>query len=294
MAHQEAWKLIPLLKHLRFGDHISLFYRDRTEQFSVAMPYIKSGLANGEKCIYIAEESTPSDIKYALEKEGIDVEKYLNSGQLRIMVPEDFYLKPGYFSPDEVIDSLEENTNLAIKEGYKGLRGTGEMSWALRKLVDSERLIEYESKLNRFSQKGLALGICQYNVGRFQEEILLDVIKTHPIVITDGLICKNPYYTPPNEFFEKERAKAEFNSLIKNLQWFEQEFKGWSCERLLREHERKAICKFIDEVLDLDDKAREAFLELFIKKRYGSFTFLFKAGECIGVDWQSSHRTHKM
>ncbi|MDI6814853.1 MAG: hypothetical protein QMC90_02045, partial [Dehalococcoidales bacterium] len=56
------------------------------------------------------------------------------------------------------------------------------------------------------------------------------------------------------------------------------------------ENSRKAVDKFITAVVNLDHNTRDAFINTLAKKRYGSFTFIFKAGECIGFDWKSSHR----
>jgi hypothetical protein len=49
-----------------------------------------------------------------------------------------------------MIALLESETEQALADGYAALRVTGEMGWALRGLPGSERLIEYEAKLNRF------------------------------------------------------------------------------------------------------------------------------------------------
>jgi hypothetical protein len=54
------------------------------------------------------------------------------------------------------------------------------MTWVLHGLPGSERLLEYEAKLNRdFYPKYLALGICQYDRWKFDHEIIKGVIMTH-------------------------------------------------------------------------------------------------------------------
>ena len=44
--------------------------------------------------------------------------------------------------------------------------------------------------------------LCQYNRDRFSPEIILSVIRTHPVVVYGGVICNNPYYVPPEEFLK--------------------------------------------------------------------------------------------
>lgn len=63
--------------------------------------------------------------------------------------------------------------------------------------------------------------------------------------------------------------------------------------RTFKEHDREVMDKFFKAVFELlDESTREAFADILGKKRYGSFSLIFKAGECIGFDWKSSHRTH--
>ena len=74
------------------------------------------------------------------------------------------------------------------------------MSWALKGMSGSERLIEYESKLNDFFPESKCLALCQYDRRLFKPEMLLDVLATHPAVVVDTDVYQNAYYTPPSEF----------------------------------------------------------------------------------------------
>ena len=58
--------------------------------------------------------------------------------------------------------------------------------------------------------------------------------------------------------------------------------------------QRKVVKEMIEELLELDGSERNAFSELLSENGYGSISLVFKAGECIGLDWQSSHRTHEL
>ena len=55
----------------------------------------------------------------------------------------------------------------------------------------------------------------------------------------------------------------------------------------------RIIDGFIKGMLELDEDTRDAFFKVFCNKKYGSFTFVFRAGKCIGFDWKSSHRKPK-
>jgi hypothetical protein len=57
------------------------------------------------------------------------------------------------------------------------------MSWALGRLPGTDRLVEYESRLEEFVPGSKTLAVCQYDRRRFDAELLLDVIHTHPVVV---------------------------------------------------------------------------------------------------------------
>jgi PAS domain S-box-containing protein len=91
------------------------------------------------------------------------------------------------------------------------------MTWALRGLPGSERLIEYEAKLNEFFPASQCLAICQYDRRRFQPELLLDVLSTHPAAIIGGEAYNNLYYIPPAEFLGQDLPAARLRQSMKSL-----------------------------------------------------------------------------
>jgi hypothetical protein len=82
-----------------------------------------------------------------------------------------------------MIGLLREETDRALAEGYSALRVTGEMTWALAGEPGSECLVEYESMLNEFFPNSSCYAICQYDRRRFDADMLLDILQTHPKVL---------------------------------------------------------------------------------------------------------------
>jgi PAS domain S-box-containing protein len=188
------------IDELKPGDHLCCLYETDKEHKAVLTPYMRFGLENNEKVFYIVDTHTSDSVLDYLRDDGVQVESYLNSGQLVILTVNESYMKGGVFDPDSMINMLSEETEKALKEGYAALRVTGEMSWALKGLPGSERLIEYEAKVNEFFPNHKALAICQYDMGLFQPEILLNVLLTHPIVVIGTHIYENFYYMPPEKY----------------------------------------------------------------------------------------------
>lgn len=210
--------LLRAIEKIDVRDHLGLIYNNRKEQFAAIIPFIRIGLERGEKCIYVADENPAEEVLEAMRMGGINTKKYLKSGALSVVSKRETYLKNGYFDPDEMIAFLKVSTVKAKKQGYKALRVTGEMTWMLGGEKGTERLIEYEAKLNRFFQKNDCLAICQYNRKRFSHNILVEVIHTHPTVVTGDTVCKNFYFIPAEEFLEvKKHPAKELERLLTNL-----------------------------------------------------------------------------
>jgi hypothetical protein len=42
--------------------------------------------------------------------------------------------------------------------------------------------------------------ICAYDLSKFGASVLMDVMRTHPVVIVGGLLQENPFFVPPDQF----------------------------------------------------------------------------------------------
>jgi chemotaxis family two-component system sensor kinase Cph1 len=215
----ENVSLTRLLETLKPHDHLCLIYESQEEWRAAAVPFISIGLKRGERCIYVVDTSTADEIRKYLAEEGADVASAERSGQLVILNETQAYTREGSFDPDRMIALLISETEKAIAEGYPALRVTGEMTWVLRGHPGSERLLEYEAKLNRdFSPKYPCLAICQYDRWKFDPEIIKGVIMTHPLLVRGDRIYRNPYYIEPEEFLNRKRAELEVQHWLNNIE----------------------------------------------------------------------------
>ncbi len=243
-------------------DHLCLIYETREEQFAAVVPFMRLGLARGERCLYIVDDNTAQAVLDALRAGAIDVEAAITSGALTIATKQDAYLKQGYFDPDWMIQFLAQAADDARAAGFTALRATAEMTWALGgdpstllsvagQAPGAERLIEYEAKLNHFFPKHDALAICQYSRARFSPAVILDVIHTHPLVIFGGMVCRNPYYVPPEELLGANGATREVERMLESLREREQ------VEADLRESEERyrTLAETAEDMIFVIDRA---------------------------------------
>lgn len=192
---------------IKQGDHCCSIYNNTEQQFSIIIPFIIKGLENGEKCLFIVDESIASNINAFFKDNKINLNTYIDSGQFSFLTKEESYLKEGYFDPDQMLELLKSNLHQALDEGYSGLRVTGEMTWVFSILPGVERLMEYEAKLNELIPNSKITAICQYNENRFTPEVLIDVLRTHPKVFLYGDFYNNNHYESPDIFLARLEGK---------------------------------------------------------------------------------------
>jgi signal transduction histidine kinase len=207
------------IEDLQPGDHLCCLYDTEEEHRELMTLYLKTGLEKCEKVIYIVDARTAETVLGYLRDAGVEVEPYLSSGQLAILSVDEAYMASGEFDPDGMIGMLTDETEKALAEGYGALRVTGEMSWALKGLPGSERLMEYEAKLNRFFPGSKCLSICQYDRRMFEPSVLLNVLSTHPFAVLGTELFDNFYYdyVPPDEFFAGEPQRATLDHWVSSL-----------------------------------------------------------------------------
>ncbi len=240
--------LIAALEQLGPHDHLCSIYESPQEHYAVAIPFIQIGLDRGEKCIYIADDGTVGDVRQAMESERIDVERATASKALVLATKEQAYLKHGSFHPDWMFTFWKKATQLAMSEGFSAVRATGETEWVLRGGRGLERWMEYESRLTHTLSESNCSALCQYNRRLFPPELLLDVIRTHPMVVYGGTVCRNLYHVPPDEFLGTNQTAREVERLLTNI----------------RERERveDALREQLTERKRADEALREAQVEL--------------------------------
>jgi PAS domain S-box-containing protein len=216
---------------LKPGDHACCIYDTEEEHRNIVAPFLRKGLEQNEKVVCIIDARDKKTIINYLKTEGVDVEHYQKKGQFSILTSTDTCLNGGVFEPDRMMSFLSSDTQKALDEGYTALRVTGEMSWALRGLPGSDRLIEFENKLNIFFPGSRCLAICQYDRRTFDAGTLLHVLMTHPFVFIGANLYQNFYYTSPDDILKPNQSDIILNGWIKNI------MSRKSTEEALRESE---------------------------------------------------------
>ncbi|MBI2788751.1 MAG: MEDS domain-containing protein [Elusimicrobia bacterium] len=190
----------------RSHDHLCLLHKDEAERVAALVPFFRHGLARGERCVYIGD-APPNDAGFeALITDGLSV---LGTG--------DAYLKDGRFDLERMLGLFRELADPAGRDRPATLRVAGEASWILAGAAGTERFFEYESRVNDLFAELDARALCLYDRKLFSPGHLHSVLRTHPLVIHRGAICRNSGYEPPAEFLSPERTAAEIDRRLDEI-----------------------------------------------------------------------------
>lgn len=187
------------------GTHICLIYSQESERRTTIGKFLKSGVRAGEKVAYFTDTLTPEAVRAWLQELGIALPE---EDGFAITAAESTYCPSGEFIPEAMLQTLREAYRQAKAEGYPNVRVSGEMSWALRDIPGSDRLMEYEALVNEVLVTHPVTAICQYDANRFSGATILDVLKVHPKMVVRGQIVQNPYYLKPQDFLKAYQSRA--------------------------------------------------------------------------------------
>jgi hypothetical protein len=185
--------------------HLCLIYDDEAQRQKIVAEYLAAGLKRGEIVRYFADTTTPNDVRAWLLEMGIELQE---GGSFGITKAESAYCPSGRFVPQELLANMVSRYAMAKEAGYSGSRVCSEMTWVLRGIPGSDRLLEYENGINTIQRTFPHIGMCQYDARLFDGATLFKVLQVHPYMVAQGQIVRNPFYIKPEEFLAKLGATA--------------------------------------------------------------------------------------
>jgi hypothetical protein len=187
--------------------HVCAFFNSVDEEYRVLLPFIKDGLQCGHKAIHVVNSDQRQDHLQRLGEIGIDQAAMQQSGQLEVRVNTDVYLPDGRFDPDRMIAAFEQLASGNSGGGYPLSRICCRMDWAAQDQSHVDDVIEFESRVNDVWRRHEDAVICTYHLGQFRGDEVIDIMRTHPMVIIGGMLQQNPFYIPPEQFLQEFRHR---------------------------------------------------------------------------------------
>src|SRR5258707_12818126 len=55
------------------------------------------------------------------------------------------------------------------------------------------------SRVNYVTPKYDNIVVCTYDLSKFRASVVMDALRTHPVVIIGGILQENPFFVPPSQ-----------------------------------------------------------------------------------------------
>jgi hypothetical protein len=188
--------------------HVCAFFNNDDELYRVLLPFIRDGFASGDKSVHVINPNRHEDHMGRLVSAGIDAEGARRTGQFDLKTNTDTYLVDGCFNQDRMLESFEQLVTGNERAGYPMSRIVCQMEWAGEGQPYIHDVVEFESRVNAVWERHPDDAvICTYNLEKFGGDAVVDIMRTHPLVIIGGTLQLNPFFMPSAEFLREYRQR---------------------------------------------------------------------------------------
>ena len=189
--------------------HVCAFFDSREEGYRVLLPFIDDGFRCGDKAVHVVNPGERSDHIDRLAALGIDVDAAKRSGQLEVRTSTETYLRDGRFDKERMLESFEKMASGSSDSAFPLSRIVCQMDWASEDRTQLDDLIEFESRVNDVWRHHDDAVICVYDLAKFGGDMVVHMIRTHPMIVIGGMLHRNPFFVPPEQFLADLRERRQ-------------------------------------------------------------------------------------
>jgi len=160
-------------------------------------PLLIERLEKNDRVLFMGPPGMIEGIENYLNYVGFKPEQEIKKGTL-ILTSDRKHLKKGHFEAEEMLKLLSDAVDKALKDGFRGLWASGDMTWELGDHGSLKKLLEYEWGLEKLLQRKPALsGVWQYHESTLPLHIMGDALLTKPANYLNHTLHRvNPFYIP--------------------------------------------------------------------------------------------------
>ncbi|MFZ0478088.1 MAG: MEDS domain-containing protein [Terriglobales bacterium] len=187
--------------------HVCAFFNSDNEEYRVLLPFIKEGFERGHKAVHVVNPNQRHDHLQRLTAAGIDTASARQTGQFDLKINTDAYIRDGRFDQDRMLQAFEQMASGNAKGGFPLSRICCRMDWVVGERSYVDDVIEFESRVNDVWRRHEDAVICTYHLSKFGGDTVIDIMRTHPMIIIGGILQQNPFFVPPEEFLPEIRER---------------------------------------------------------------------------------------
>lgn len=187
------------------GSHILQLYNKVGEITGVTAKLLESGLTMQEKCLFAGSEASVQELTDMLRKAGIDVSAMIQSGQMVFISDRDALLVGKRFDPYHLLSTHQTFIAQALREGWKAVRISMDMTWLTGEIASPEQILKYEAASDAVFtfQNAPIIALMHYDYSKLPGLLVVELLKLHPIAVVGKFIKRNPYYLNSEQYLLK-------------------------------------------------------------------------------------------
>jgi hypothetical protein len=189
--------------------HACAFFHNDDQFYKVLLPFIREGFDAGDRAVHILDPAKRDRHMETLSNAGIDAKRSEETRQLEVRKWEEAYLRDGRFEQERMLALIQEVLEDGRRKEFPMTRLVANMEWALEDRPGVADLVEYESRLNYILPNYDDTVVCTYDLGKFSAAAVMDILRTHPMVIVGEVMQENPFYTPPDVLLPELAARRQ-------------------------------------------------------------------------------------
>jgi hypothetical protein len=186
--------------------HVCAFFDSDDEARGVLLPFIREGLDQGDRAFLLVNAKGREEYLRDLTRAGVNVAEVLGRAQLEIVSWEDFNPSGQRFDQGEMLARVEGVLERGRRQGSGLTRFVADMGWSAAVPAVHE-VVEFEARLDDVLRGSEDPVICAYNTNEFPGRVLMDVFRTHPIVLVGGVLHENPFYVTAHELLHERKRE---------------------------------------------------------------------------------------
>lgn len=183
--------------------HVCAFVNGRAEADAVLDPFVRDGVDAGDRLLYLVDTAAPGAPLRRLRRLGFDTGALLEQRRCEVRTWAETYLRTGDF---DQMDMLEQLDAMLGTSPAPRIRLLADMGWAARQDGVAGTLIEFEARANFLHARHQHVVICAYDTSLFDGAFIVDILRTHPMVVIGGMLQENPFFVPPDDFLQEQAA----------------------------------------------------------------------------------------
>lgn len=188
--------------------HVCAFFDSRHQEYAVLTPFYQEGVAQGEMNLHIVDTAQMDEHRARLREGGIDVAHCEACGQLELSTWLGAYLDAdGKFDKDRMLALLDQVCANALERGFPRVRIMGNMDWVFTDAARAREILAYEAEVNEVLARNRQPAVCVYDIAKLSGEMMIDLLRTHPLTLINGIVQENPFYVPASEMLQQLKRR---------------------------------------------------------------------------------------